>query len=61
MALENINVKEEDTDNQHFFHFPPYFLPTQEQIPPYEKHLNCLLLTLCHIIQTFNDPEKKTF
>ena len=43
-AFENIvGKKRENSGNQHFLLFPQCFLPTQRQLPSFEKHVNCPL------------------
>ena len=38
---ENIVGKGENTDNQHFFLYPQYFLPSLEEISSFQSHLFC--------------------
>ena len=45
-AFENIMGLGENAGNQHFLHFPQYFLPNQRQKSPFVLHLFCYLQML---------------
>ena len=53
-TYENIEGKEENAGNQHFLHFPQYFLHYQRKIVPFRLQLNCGL-------QMFSDLVKAKF